>query len=88
MTAAEASELTAFLSVHLERQDIADSITSALERHLAGKRLALTVQAEREEIARTREHYWRLTQASGCADCLSNCGEYPCENHSINKDYL
>ncbi len=88
MTAAEACELTAFLAVHVERQDAADSIVRALERHMLGKRIAAACQAEREERARVDAHYGRLVASTKCADCESLCGDGVCQDHSINKDYL
>ena len=88
MTAAEATECVAILEARTSKQLAADSIVQALERHLAGRRLAEQVQAERE--AREREHaYWARRNASaGCPDCLSLGGEGVCIEHDVNKEYL
>ncbi len=88
MTAAEACELTAFLAVHVERQDAADSIVRALEAHMLGRRIAAACQAEREERARVDAHYGRLVASTKCADCAANCGEFPCEQHNLNAGDL
>ncbi len=88
MTAAEACELTAFLAVHVERQDAADSIVRALEAHMLGKRIAAACQAEREERARVDAHYGRLVASTKCEDCASMCGEGPCREHDKNKEWL
>ncbi len=88
MTAAEATEACAVLELRCERQVAADSIAAALTRHLEGRRLALSVAAEREEIARAREHYGLLVARTRCADCESMYDGGCCDAHNLNAEYL
>ncbi len=81
MTAAECTELAAVLELQVAKQEAADRIVASMNHYLEGRIIASQVQRE-------REHFKRVADSSGCADCLSMCGDGVCNEHSINKDYL